>query len=296
MNLPLVHIGMASIPERSNACLKTIHSILEQNHQCFKLWVSLNGHKSIPADWPQDNRITYRLTENELGDAEKFYPVNEEESDLLFTIDDDILYPKNYVATLLQWFMHLNGCHALAIHGAILTQGFKTWLYDRWVSHFADAQEKHIQMHILGTGTTLFNKTWFEGYNFAEWRNMSDIGTSLHLRKKGIARLTIPRFKGWLQGIPQITPICYSPSNLDVLDTKLKGCLNAFQTEVKCPEEAEEMKSAIRHLPRNKRKGGHYLGQSVIPEPKPVNTRLRSRIATINSPITTTPNPRRKRI
>jgi hypothetical protein len=290
---------MASMPERANACRRTIQGILEQNHAAFKLWVSLNCYNNVPKNWPKDERVIYRLSDNELGDAEKFYPFGEEGSNLLFTIDDDILYPKNSLSTMLQWFNHFNGKHALGVHGSILAHGFQSWLYDRWVSHFAAPQKRNAQMHVLGTGTTLFDKEWLQGYNFAEWRNISDIGISLHLRCQGIARLTVKRPKKWLRPINRIAPVCYSPKNLQRVADKLKPHLGSFRTEVPCTAGVEQMKAAIRHLPRKRKSGGavapiHDLN---LPSgPRPINSKPRSRIAVINAQKPTAPKPRRKRI
>lgn len=254
-NLPLVHIGMASMPQRADACRRAIKGVLEQDHPAFKLWVSLNCYSIIPRNWPKDERVTYRLSDNKLGDAEKFYPFWEEGSSLLFTIDDDILYPKNYLSTMLHWFNHFKGRHALGVHGSILASKFESWLYDRWVSHFATPQKKHAQMHVLGTGTTLFDKEWLQGYNFVEWRNLSDIGTSLHLRHEGVARITIKRPEKWLRPINHVAPVCYSPKNLPRVTDKLKPHLSSFQTEVRCTDGVEQIKAATRHLPRQRKSG-----------------------------------------
>ena len=297
MNSPLVHIGMASIPKRAEACKKTIMSILRQDYPNFKMWVSLNSYGKIPTNWPKDERLIYRLRENKLGDAEKFYPFHQEGSNLLFTIDDDIKYPENYLSTMLEWFDKFNGRCAIAAHGSILARGFKSWLHDRWVSHFTAAQKQHTQMHILGTGTTLFNKEWLRGYKFAEWKNMSDIGTSLHLRRRGIARISVRRPKKWLKAIGNVTAVCYTTANLQRLAAKLKPHLPNFQKEVSRDDGIQSMKAATKNLPRNSIKTVPAIPRlrGEISPPKPIKPKPRSRAAAIKKPQPQKAVPRRKR-
>lgn len=257
----LVHIGMATMPKRERACRKVIDSILAQTHEDWHLWVSLNDYGSVPRGWPEDSRITYRLSDNELGDGEKFFPHDQEGSDLLFAIDDDIVYPPDYLEKMLGWFNHFDQRYAIAVHGSILTNQFRSWAYDRWVSHFAYGQKQPAHMHILGTGTVLLKKEWLEGYQFADFRNMSDIGVSLQLRREGVARITVPRSRGWLKPIGGVKAICFSSANLRLVNKKLKSVISAFVKEVQVDDRVETMLDVCQKLPRRLRKEEKLLNK-----------------------------------
>ena len=88
-------ISLASIPDRQAQLKKTVMSLLIQ---CDKMNVALNGYKEIPSFLNRNNKISAYLSDNSMGDAEKFRNIGEGYN---FTCDDDLIYPGNYIQTLI---------------------------------------------------------------------------------------------------------------------------------------------------------------------------------------------------
>ena len=100
---------IASIPEREYMLAKTVASLRKQVDQVF---VSLNGYDHIP-DFLQD--CTYEILDNSKGDGAKFYFV-EYLNGYIFTCDDDLIYPPDYVDYMIKGIEKYPKC-AVTLHG-----------------------------------------------------------------------------------------------------------------------------------------------------------------------------------
>ena len=85
---------IASIPEREQMLKKTVNSLKNQVDYIF---VALNNYDHIPVFLKDD---IYTLTNNKLGDAERYYDMVNCIG-YLFGCDDDLIYPSNYVNTMI---------------------------------------------------------------------------------------------------------------------------------------------------------------------------------------------------
>jgi len=84
---------IASIPGRVETLELTVGSLLPQTDMIF---VALNGYEEVPSFLTGDSKIVYALMDNSLGDAAKFYDVDQRNGYFL-TCDDDLIYPQGYV-------------------------------------------------------------------------------------------------------------------------------------------------------------------------------------------------------
>jgi hypothetical protein len=86
---------IASIPERELMLKKTILSLASQ---VDRIYVSLNNYDYIPKFLKPYNAI---LTDNSKGDSERYRFVDDIKG-YIFTVDDDLMYPANYINTLIK--------------------------------------------------------------------------------------------------------------------------------------------------------------------------------------------------
>ena len=110
-----VIVGIASIPKRINALYQTLASL---EHQANKIYVALNGYTEIPEWAGQFRNVEFTLTDNIMGDANKFLALDKAKG-YFFSCDDDIIYPDNYVKTMVNKLKKFGNaivtCHGLVV-------------------------------------------------------------------------------------------------------------------------------------------------------------------------------------
>lgn len=147
----MIRAHMASFPARAGILMQSVASILPQ---VDRLCICLNGYDSIPDALTGDPRIEAMIPERDLKDAGKFAFVPGAE-DFVFTVDDDIIYPPDYVSRTLALFgdlppdRHVLGYlgNAWVVRDDAGSRGWKTWMFHKRAPHM-------VKVDILGTGTT----------------------------------------------------------------------------------------------------------------------------------------------
>ena len=110
----MVTAQLATIPDRVNLLAQTIHSLLPQ---ADRLNVMLNGGTYTP---PIKNRkLFYWHFDNSKGDGVKFYNLPK---GYIFTCDDDLLYPEDYVETMINKLRQYDNEVILTNHGRIMNE------------------------------------------------------------------------------------------------------------------------------------------------------------------------------
>ena len=116
-NKNTITASMASVPWRIEALEKAVYSIIDQ---VDKINVYLNGWNEIPTFLKID-KINAVMSQNEIGDLGakgKFYWC-EKVNGIHLTIDDDILYPQNYVEEIIHQLSRYPDA-VVSYHGSIL--------------------------------------------------------------------------------------------------------------------------------------------------------------------------------
>lgn len=146
----MIRAHLATFPPRSDLLMQTVQTILPQ---VDLLCICLNEYSAIPAKLGDLDNVQAVIPDGDLKDAGKFaFPVAPD--DMVFTIDDDILYPPDYVAQALAAFDRLDPGkdvvghlgHALVMKKDIGRKGWRNFKFDRAVKEI-------FKVDILGTGT-----------------------------------------------------------------------------------------------------------------------------------------------
>ncbi|MFS4438774.1 hypothetical protein ACMA5I_11220 [Paracoccaceae bacterium GXU_MW_L88] len=145
----MIRAHLASFPPRANILAETVRSILPQVDHLF---VALNGYAAVP-EALTGPKITAVIPERDLMDTGKFaFPPAPE--DVVFTIDDDILYPPDYVETTLAQAREIGleenvfgyQGHAWIFKKAVGREGWRNFMFRKPLDKVWGAT-------ILGTGT-----------------------------------------------------------------------------------------------------------------------------------------------
>ena len=144
--------------KRINSLIKTIESIY---HQCDEINICLNNYDGdIPKQF-LDEKINLIFTDNSKGDAFKF--LNLENSDGYYlTIDDDLIYPPNYVEYMISNCKKYNNKKIIALHGKNFDEFPIISYYNskKQIYHFLDEQNKDIKVQYGGTGVMCFHTSF----------------------------------------------------------------------------------------------------------------------------------------
>jgi len=100
---------VASLPAREESLERMVNTILPQVDMLF---VALNSYDHVPAFLDNNKKIVHALMDNSLGDAAKFYDVDQRHGYVL-TCDDDLYYPEGYVGYMVDGVKRHGGAVSL---------------------------------------------------------------------------------------------------------------------------------------------------------------------------------------
>ena len=140
---------------------------------------------------PTDSRIKIQFSSDlhDLADIAKFKLAAKVDSGVIATVDDDIIYPKDYIQRLLEAICRYEGKAIVGYHGAILPrepiESWTQYLHQRSVYWFRDELAKDQPVHILGTGTMAYhtNLITFDWESF-DYERMADLHTAVETQRK----------------------------------------------------------------------------------------------------------------
>ena len=197
--------GVASIPSRSGCLRQVVEAVLPFVDQ---LYVYLNGYPKVPAFLRRPKISVFRSQEHgDLGDAGKFFAAGRQRGFFL-SIDDDIIYPQDYVWTLVNALRgyHLAGRRvAVGFHGKLMHPEVAHFYQGHARQfHFAAALSEERAVHVLGTGTAAFHTDDLPVTidDFNRQRNMADISFSIACQRHDVGCVVLPRPSSYLRPQP----------------------------------------------------------------------------------------------
>lgn len=190
---------LTTIPTRRSILPMVISSIYDQ---VDSIRIVFNGYSRIPKWVRSKSKIkAFVDTSNQYSDCAKWKVVPEE--GYIFSIDDDIRYPKDYVSVLIKKIEQYNRERVITVHGSYFKIPFLGFRKSKRCVHFNCYLDEDIQVDMIGTGTLAYHtdtiKPQFEDF-LAPGR--SDIWFSARCYREGVPITCIAREKNWLVGIP----------------------------------------------------------------------------------------------
>lgn len=199
-----VIVGLSSVPQREQALQRTLQSLV---YQADEIHVYLDGYPHEPgflsALTPAP--IVHRSKPGEaLRDLGKFKALQSlTQAAYVFTVDDDIVYPPDYVATLIRKVDSYQRKAIVGLHGVLIPEqptGYFTGY--RKVFHYRRALECDKAVNLLGTGALAFHSSVFELQGFCPSHpGMADIDFAVACKQLRIPLVCVARHDGWLQDI-----------------------------------------------------------------------------------------------
>ncbi len=200
----LPRIGtIATMPSR----LKTFAQVLPVvARQVDRLFVFLDGFETDPSFIKAHSNVTV-VRSQDTGDyhsSGRFLCLQYlDQPAVVFSLDDDIHYPSNYVLRLVAALERFEGKAVVGVHGTLFLPPFTNYVSDRKCFHFQTGLLRFRRCDELGAGTTAFCTDTLN-FDMKAWPTFrSDDGyLALEAKQRNMALWCVPRWRGWLRQIP----------------------------------------------------------------------------------------------
>lgn len=220
--------------KRADTLIKTIESIY---NQCDIINVTLNDYKEIPLEL-YDKKINLFISDNDKGDAYKFYNLINSNGYYL-TIDDDLIYDKNYTQYMIGKIEEYNRKSIITIHGRNF-QSFPISNYytrDVTVYHFRHEMVNDKKVQFGGTGVMGFHTDLFKiNMDYFQYANMADVWIGKYAKENDIQIICTKHDKDFVKQLSFDESIYTTDFNNDEKQTKLvNNCYNKTQISIIVP-------------------------------------------------------------
>jgi hypothetical protein len=187
-------VGIASLPDRIESLEETIFSLYDQ---VDKIIIGLNNYKEIP-HFLGMKKIECYLLDNSLGDAAKFYKIDNYMNDYYFACDDDIIYPNDYCDVLIEKCQKYKS--VVGLHGVKITKPVNSYYKNRKVFHGFNELLTDIEVDLVATSSCLID-TSILNIKLSDFPipNMADIWLGDICKKQNIKSYSISRNTNWIK-------------------------------------------------------------------------------------------------
>ena len=212
----MIIANMATYPARENTLPQVVSSIAGQ---VDVLRVVLNEFTSEPeGEYPSN--VEFVFPPEDYKDLGKFYPEIPEGTSFVFLLDDDLLYPNDYVTKSIARVNQYGGQAIFGYHASNylpvkLSLNPKSWLgviacalfqgnLRKWrtVFSFDDALAQPVLVDQLGTGTVMFEPQYMPPFEVMKGSSkFVDVRLSKWANERGIPMVALPRTNKWIDGL-----------------------------------------------------------------------------------------------
>lgn len=113
-----ITVNMATFPPRKEGFRRRLKELASQ---CDKMRIYLNGYSVWPKDIPLPSNVEYVLGDDwhsrDMGSQGKMFWINNEVDEYYCTVDDDIVYPENYIETIVRGCQNYQNKAVVSFHG-----------------------------------------------------------------------------------------------------------------------------------------------------------------------------------
>lgn len=187
-------VGIASLPDRVECLEETIFSLYDQ---VDKIIVGLNNYTEIPV-FLSMRKIESYLLDNSLGDAAKFYKIDEYNNDYYFACDDDIIYPNDYCEVLIKKCDKYKS--VIGLHGVNVIKPVTSYYKNRRVFHGFNPLSSDVEVDLVATSSCVIDTSILK-VRLSDFPipNMADIWLGDLCKKQNIKSYAIERGSNWLK-------------------------------------------------------------------------------------------------
>ncbi len=203
-----VTASVASFAAREDSLKQAVASILPQ---IDRLNVYLNNYDAVP-EFLRHPKITVARSQEhgDLRDNGKFFFLRNVAAGYHFTIDDDIIYPPNYVQHLILKILQYRKQAMVGIHGVTFADPIERFYKDRKVLVFWEGLDVDWVVNLLGSGTVAYHTSTVE-LDFKDFKvpGMGDLWLAVATKRQKVPMIAVARAPDWLMPIQNNDPGLY---------------------------------------------------------------------------------------
>ena len=191
---------MATFPARAEFLPKAIESLQGQLDQ---LVVVLNEYTRKRAKrLPSFQNVSYVIPPTDTKDTGKFLG-ERHETEYVFLADDDLLYPPDYVETLVEAYESLPTDRAVVgLHGVVYSDLFDGAARSRFVAKFDKFLAGRLLVNQLGTGCAMTRGDLLPSFEYmATSQRFVDIRFARYCHEQHIGMVCLPRAGDWVKDL-----------------------------------------------------------------------------------------------
>jgi hypothetical protein len=193
--------SMASFPPRRERMIRVVQRILPQ---VDILNIYLNDYEEVPEELIHDKiRVVLgKDGQGDLRDNGKFFFLDNLEQGYHITIDDDIVYPPDYVQKLILKIEQYGRKAIVGVHGVLFDQPIERFFLRRTVYGFYREHIRDAFVNLIGTGTLAYHTSTItlEFDSFTD-HGMADVFVAVQAKRDGVPIICMQRPKGWLESM-----------------------------------------------------------------------------------------------
>ncbi len=200
---------VATMPSR----IKTFKQVLQVfTRQVDHIFVFLDEFETVP-DFLADMKKVTVIRSQDAGDyhaAGRFLCLQQlAQPSVILPFDDDIHYPRNYVARLIKALERVEGNAIVGFHGTRYCPPYKDYVRDRQIFYYLHGQMRQKLVDQLGAGTVAFLSDRLK-FDVREWKTFrsNDVLLAHEAKKRRLPLLCMPRWWYWMR--PFREPQVYS--------------------------------------------------------------------------------------
>ena len=219
---------MAAIPSREASLPQVVKSLIDQ---VDRLCVYLNGFDHVP-ECLNHSKITYVTSSDygDMGDAGKFFWIDACEGYYL-TCDDDIVYPPDYVDTIVSGIKKYRHRAVVGFHASVFKDNFENFIKSRVSYKFGEENPSDVGVHVLGTGVCGFHSSTMDikRHQFRH-PNMADTWLAEQGQVQQVPFICLAHDAKWLRDLQHYETSIYNHSHKGIEGSRLNT--NLIQTDV----------------------------------------------------------------
>ena len=206
-----VTVAMTTYPQRGDSYVQVINQLLPQ---CDRLCICFNGYNNIPSSLPKSNKIIAIVANDkngikDMGCNNKMYWIGKYNG-YYATVDDDIIYPNNYISELKKKIKEYNDRVIVSFHGTIFsTKNGKINTKDKKVYYFWQHRTNDILCHKVGMGVAMCKP--------------KKLGLDSSIYINTIKNLGDDEITAVTAQIKHLPLICINTNNIKILNTEINN-------------------------------------------------------------------------
>lgn len=229
-----IAVLLTTIPERRKILGKVLSSLINQNVKPTKIYIAFNSYQEndIPEYIKKNNDIfVFKIFSNdeERKDLSKWFFLKDiNDFDYVFSADDDIRYPNNYIKNQIHYIEKYQ--KSVCVHGSIFKRKeINDFFDDRNVLHFKKSLSNDTEVDLPGTGTFAYSPQLLKmNYSDFDIVGASDVCLMKILNNNNQKCICVQRDSNWLVPLHtnQKTTIYATSTNSDAFRKKLTNEVN----------------------------------------------------------------------